>query len=178
MMKIDFSFLVPHFSPRNEKLKKTENENFSFSVPPIVTNNIFLKTMTGKTKSIYSTRHRFDYYEVAVERIYIFPWNLNLIFIMTLVAVVHYWPPKIIWNFTRTDELENVSQLNTEKCRHCIVYYTIPTTAAAYITFFSWNRNYIGYIMLLYTRFIFIFRTKSVGFDETEFGAGISGCVQ
>ena len=103
------------------------------------------------------------------------------------VSVVPYWPPKIIWNFTRTDELENVSQLNTEKCRHCIVYYTIPTTAAAYITFFSWNRNHIGYIMLLYTSIYldsffnisyFFFRTKSVGFDETEFGAGISGCVQ
>ena len=37
MKKINFSFLDPHFSPINEKLKKTENENFSFSVPPIVT---------------------------------------------------------------------------------------------------------------------------------------------
>ena len=36
MKKIDFSFLVPHFSPRNEKLKKPRNKNFSFSVPPIV----------------------------------------------------------------------------------------------------------------------------------------------
>ena len=28
MKKINFSFLVPHFSPRNEKLKKTEKREF------------------------------------------------------------------------------------------------------------------------------------------------------
>ena len=31
----NFSFLVLHFSPRNEKLKKNENEKFSFSLRPI-----------------------------------------------------------------------------------------------------------------------------------------------
>ena len=28
MKKIDFSFLVPHFSPRNEKFKKNEKREF------------------------------------------------------------------------------------------------------------------------------------------------------
>ena len=35
MKKIDFSFLVPHFSPRNEKLKKTEKREFLIFVQPI-----------------------------------------------------------------------------------------------------------------------------------------------
>ena len=35
MKKVNFSFLIPHFSPRNEKLEKNENENFSFSLQPI-----------------------------------------------------------------------------------------------------------------------------------------------
>ena len=50
MKKIDFSFLVPHFSPRNEKLKKTENENFFFF------NFSFLgeKWGTRNEKSIFS----------------------------------------------------------------------------------------------------------------------------
>ena len=36
MKKIDFSFLVPHFSPRNEKLKKTEKREFLVLVGPIL----------------------------------------------------------------------------------------------------------------------------------------------
>ena len=32
----NFSFLVLHFSPRNEKLKKNENEKLSFSLQPII----------------------------------------------------------------------------------------------------------------------------------------------
>ena len=35
LKKVNFSFLVSHFSPRNEKLEKNENENFSFSLQPI-----------------------------------------------------------------------------------------------------------------------------------------------
>ena len=105
-------------------------------------------------KNLINTLHVID----LTTTLFFCSWNRNLTRFFIILwpcsigrSVVPYWPPKIIWNFTRTDELENVSQLNTEKCRHCIVYYTIPTTAAAYITFFSWNRNHIGYIMLLYT---------------------------
>ena len=36
MKKIDFSFFVLHFSPKNEKLKKSEKRNFFVSVQPIV----------------------------------------------------------------------------------------------------------------------------------------------
>ena len=43
----NFSFLVLHFSPRNEKLKKNENEKFSFSLQPIVV----LYNYYGRTKN-------------------------------------------------------------------------------------------------------------------------------
>ena len=35
LKKVNFSFLISYFSPRNEKLEKNENENFSFSLQPI-----------------------------------------------------------------------------------------------------------------------------------------------
>ena len=47
MKKIDFSFLVPYFSPRNEKLKKSEKREISRPVETIVVPDfIFLKIET------------------------------------------------------------------------------------------------------------------------------------
>ena len=50
MKKINFSFLAPHFSPRNEKLKKNENEKFSFSLQPIIlaNNNVKFHSILGQ----------------------------------------------------------------------------------------------------------------------------------
>ena len=46
MKKINFSFLVPHFSPIIEKLKKNEKREFLIFVQPIATstNNRLLKS--------------------------------------------------------------------------------------------------------------------------------------
>ena len=49
LKKVNFSFLVSHFSPRNEKLEKNENENFSFSLQPIVTIENYLLLLDTRT---------------------------------------------------------------------------------------------------------------------------------
>ena len=51
LKKVNFSFLVPHFSPRNEKLEKNENENFSFSLQPISVGHIALSEIVDINKS-------------------------------------------------------------------------------------------------------------------------------
>ena len=43
MKKIDFSFFVPHFSAKNEKLKKSEKRKIRFSVGAIVLLSPFTK---------------------------------------------------------------------------------------------------------------------------------------
>ena len=46
MKKIDFSFFVPHFSVKKEKVKKSEKRKFFVSVGPIV--ETFLNTSLFK----------------------------------------------------------------------------------------------------------------------------------
>ena len=48
----NFLFLVLHFSPRNEKLKKNENKKFSFSLQPILMTSHYSQFMYKANQKI------------------------------------------------------------------------------------------------------------------------------
>ena len=55
MKKIDFSFLVPHFSLRNEKFKKTEIESLKISVRDLTSSDIDQRKLDKNLKGVVVT---------------------------------------------------------------------------------------------------------------------------